>query len=260
IRVAAASLLPDTKKSSQLAIPVLVAAREKATPETQWRIDQALVGAYQITEQWEPMLAAADRLVEKFPDSDIAFRAAGIAMSKLKREEELRKRALARLERLPDNIIAQQLLGTLSLSAGQYDEAVKYFGGVLERANPTAGDYNEHAWASLFAKKDLDRALENAQLAATESPEAHSIQNTLAVLFAEQGRTSEAREALLKCAELSESGELNTVDWYIVGRLAENYGIHDAAAEAYQKVTKPERVKGSTWELAQARLAGLGKR
>jgi hypothetical protein len=43
-----------------------------------------------------------------------------------------------------------------------------------------------------------------------------------------------------------------------VGRIAETYGVLDAAAEAYQKVTKPEqRTGGSAYELAQQRLAGL---
>ena len=257
IRIAAATLIPDTKKSSELAAQILGKARPGATPEVQWRIDQALVASYAILEKWEEMLAASDRLVAKFPDSGAAFLRSARALVKLERHDEARTRALARLGKLPGDIEAQQVLGADALRRRAYEESLKWYAGVLDRANPGPGDYNEHAWASIFAKKDLDTAIENARHAAAGAPTDHAILNTLATLYAEKGRSSEAREALLRAIDQTENDEPESSDWYIVGRIAETYGVLDAAAEAYQKVTKPERLGGSAYELAQERLAGL---
>jgi tetratricopeptide (TPR) repeat protein len=261
IRLAAAVLLPDTKKSSELALPVLEAARGNASPDTQWRIDQALATAYVSLERWNDVLIVADRLSAKFPDSGQAFRMANGALLKLKRDDEVKKRALARLDKFPGDMTAQQILGEHALTHGNYEEASRYFAGVLERTGAGPSDYNQHAWTAIFAKQDLEAAIEEARRAVARAPESYAILNTLAVLYAENGKSSEAREALLQSVEKHEQDELVDADWYVVGRIAENYGINDAALEAYQKIKKPEQERGgTTWELAQARLVALRAR
>jgi len=50
-------------------------------------------------------------------------------------------------------------------------------------------------------------------------------------------------------------------DRYVLGRIAEQFGVLDAAAEAYEKVEKPtdERaIPDSAYLLAQRRLAAMG--
>ncbi len=260
VRLAAAVLLPDTKKSSELALPVLTAARATAAPDVQWRIDQALLTSYISLERWPEMLATAERLVERFPDSGAAFRHIYFALSKLNRDAEVPKRALARLEKYPGDMAALQVLGEHALEHGNYEDAARYFAGVLDRTSATPGDYNQHAWTAIFAKENLEKAIEEARHAVTKAPESYAILNTLAVLYAEHGQSTEAREALLQSVEKHDDDEIEAADWYVVGRIAENYGINDAAIEAYQNIEKPkERVSGTTWELAQARLKGLGK-
>jgi tetratricopeptide (TPR) repeat protein len=259
MRLAAALLLPDTKKSSELALPILKAARANAGDELQWRIDQALLIAYQTMENWNEMLVVSDRLSAKFPDSAAAFIASAIALTKLDRRDDVHTRALARLQRIPGDNAALNVLGDLALDRGAYEEAVGHYAGVLERANARPNDYNQHAWASVFAKADLDKAIEEAQHATKAEPEDYAMLNTLAVLYAEQGRSAEARETLLKSLEQHEDEDVHSEDWYVVGRIAENYGIADAAIEAYERVEKPERVPGSTYQLAQWRLKGLRK-
>ena len=47
-------------------------------------------------------------------------------------------------------------------------------------------------------------------------------------------------------------------DWYVLGRIAEDYGATDAALAAYNRVEKPkDTLNGSTYVLAQKRLKGL---
>jgi len=43
----------------------------------------------------------------------------------------------------------------------------------------------------------------------------------------------------------------------VVGRIAENYGVAEAAKAAYKRVEKTNVDGLSTWELSQKRLAAL---
>ncbi|HEX8616093.1 MAG TPA: DUF3857 domain-containing protein [Thermoanaerobaculia bacterium] len=257
VRLAAATLLPDTKKSSELALPLLTSGRATATPDVQWRIDQALLIAYISLERWEDVLATAERLSARFPDSGAAFQHVTFALGKLKRDDEIVKRGLARLATFPGDLDALRVLGEQALNRGAYADAARYFAGTLERTSAVPGDYNQHAWTAIFAKEDLAKAIDEARHAAERAPDSYAIANTLAVLYAENGNSTEAREALLASVEKHDADTLEAADWYVVGRIAENYGIADAAIEAYQKIEKPARVSGTTWELAQERLKGL---
>jgi predicted Zn-dependent protease len=85
--------------------------------------------------------------------------------------------------------------------------------------------------------------------------------HTLASLYAETGKSLEAREALLQSMDDAGRDEPAPHDWYVLGRIAENYGATDAALAAYKKVDKPkESVAASTWVLAERRLKAIGKR
>ena len=256
VRLAAALLLPETKRSAEIALPILTAARAAATPEVQTRIDQALLTAYRSLSKWDEVLAAADRLAEKFPDSPRAFGDGAYALSKLERAEEARTRAAARLQRLSGDRAALMTLAALAVDRRDYAEAMTHYTRLLDGSKPTAAEYNQHAWTSLFAVADLEKAVESARQATALEPASHSTLNTLAVLYAEQGKSSEARDTLLKSLEYEEDA-LRPADWYVVGRIAENYGIRDVAAEAYRRIEKPGRETSSAWELAQKRLAGL---
>lgn len=256
IRLAAAMLLPDTRKSAALALPLLNAAAATASADTQWRIDQARLAAHQALEEWDASLRVAEGLSSRFPDSGVAFQAATLSLLKLDREDELRKRAQERLARLPGDRTALEVLGNHALRRGDYAEALGYFDQLLDRANAKPVDFNQHAWCSIFLGKDMAKALENAQYAAGRDP-SYAILNTLAVVFAEQGNSSEARDTLLKSMEARGDNEIESPDWYVVGRIAQNYGILDVAREAYARVEKPEEPGGSSWALAQQRLAEL---
>ena len=255
-RLAAAILLPYTKESSAIAIPILTAARPSASPEVQTRIDQALASAYKLTENWAELLATADRLAEKYPESDSAFAQGAFSLLKLKRGDEIRTRAQARLEKLPENPAALHALAELALNRHEYTDALAHYTRVLQRARPTANDYNQHAWTAIFANADLEKAIETArQATALESD--YATLNTLAVLYAEQGKSAEARDTLLQSLAASSRDTVEDADWYVVGRIAENYGIRDVALDAYKKIDKEAEDIASVWELAQKRLAKL---
>lgn len=256
IRLAAATLLPENKASSAIALPILTEARATASPEIQTAIDQALLTAYGILENWTALLSTAEGLEQRYPASSRAFGEMSFALRKLNREDEVRTRALARLDRLRDDATALRALGQVSIDRRNYEEAVRYYDRLLALAQATSYDYNLYSWTTLFVETELSKAMEHALHAAALAPDNYAILNTLAVVYAEQGKSSEARETLLKSLEQKENDSLQGADWYVVGRIAENYGILDAAAEAYKHIEKQD-VPGSTWELAQKRLTGL---
>ena len=255
MRLAAAVLLPDTVRSAEIAIPILTSQRPTAPPDVQMRVDQALLTAYNLTKNWKELLTVADRLAEKQPESERAFAEGAFALLELGRGDEARTRAMERLQRLPDDSAALHVLGEHAVRRSEYDEAITYYARLLDRTKPSARDYNQYAWTALFAKADLNKALEFARQATSIRPEHYGMLNTLAAVYAEMGKTSEARDALLKSLETRET-KLNSADWYVVGRIAESYGIRDVAVDAYQRVEKDDH-RSSSWELAQNRLARL---
>jgi Flp pilus assembly protein TadD len=256
-RTAAAVLLPFTKQSAEIALPVLLSVRPDAAPDVQWRIDQALGVAYGLLEKWPELLETADRLAERHPDSATAFEWGYRALYQLKRFDEIEKRANARLARLADDPAALRSLGRLALERGQPAVAQKYFAEVIAKATtPSATDYNEQAWSALFSGSSIPDAIEQARQAVAIAPRHYASLNTLAALYAEQNSSAEARETFLQSLAAG-TDEMETQDWYIVGRIAENYGMREPAIEAYRKVEKPKSIEGSSWQLAQKRLEGL---
>ena len=80
-------------------------------------------------------------------------------------------------------------------------------------------------------------------------------------LYAESGKSLEARTELLKSMDEAGREEPSSVDWYVLGRIAENFGASEAAIADYKRVDKPKKTTpGSTYELAQKRLTVLAKK
>ena len=120
-------------------------------------------------------------------------------------------------------------------------------------------DWNNIGWAFVMANRATPEAIEFAQkgVYATNSS-SFGILHTLAALYAEAGKTTEAREIILQAMIVGGQDEPEGNSWYVFGRIAEQYGITDAALAAYKRIEKPKSDDGlpaSTWALAQRRLA-----
>jgi tetratricopeptide (TPR) repeat protein/transglutaminase-like putative cysteine protease len=256
--LAAASLMRGSKKAAAIAIPILEKARTTTGADVQLRIDRALVEAYEKSERWADMLATAERLSAKYPESPTAFQATGRALAKLDRYSDIHALAQKRLAAIPADPAALRVLTQEAMHRRAYDEALTYMGQVTEGPEVTPIDYNEHAWLALFGKLPLETAIEEARQGLSSIPNSYAILNTLAALYAEHGKSSEAHDTLLQSLAQRKDGAVEGPDWYVLGRIAENYGIQDVAREAYAlaKVGDTDN-PGSTFELAQKRLAVL---
>jgi transglutaminase-like putative cysteine protease len=115
-------------------------------------------------------------------------------------------------------------------------------------------------WAALVSDKLKQRALDDALSAVKRTKKEDPIcLRALAAVYAELGKTPEALENLRRAVEIR--GEhAEEADWYVLGRIAEQYGLNEVAAGLYRKVPA-KRVVGAddVYVLAQRRLKKVGK-
>ena len=133
---------------------------------------------------------------------------------------------------------------------------------LIRTGRATAGEFNNLAWLDLCEGVKISATtLEHAQQAVLMDDYLNPASlHTLATVYAELGRVAEARDVLMQLLENRTTGELESPDWYVLGRMAEEYGVAEAAQDAYKRVEPPDDGTGlatSTWSMAQRRLEGL---
>ena len=80
-------------------------------------------------------------------------------------------------------------------------------------------------------------------------------------LYAEIGNTKDAHDVLLRAMDDWNLDEPNDEVWYVLGRIAEQYGEREIAIADYRKLKKPDEILAiptSTYTLAQMRLKAMG--
>jgi tetratricopeptide (TPR) repeat protein len=260
IRLAAAMLMPS-KELADRALPILTAAREKAASDDEkLRIDHATAITNVMREDFTAALPIEQRLLAAAPDSAMAFNLLVSTLATLDRPADIAKLANDRLTRFPKDDDALRALGGAAMNKGDYAACDKYYRQVIEELRPSAADYNNIAWNALLSGANLDRALEEARQAMRLPGANPALLHTIASLYAETGKSLEAREALLASMDEAGRDEPADHDWYVLGRIAENYGATDAALAAYKRVEKPKSdLASSTYVLAERRVKGLAK-
>ena len=186
-----------------------------------------------------------------------------MSLTRSSKGAQSKQAALERLKRRPDDRLALRSLFSIAASERRYDEAERYGRQLVGLGGAVAGDLNNVAWNALFLGPVTDQVIEDARRAVDLTREGNSASlHTLATLYAEVDKTTEARELLFKAIEARGSDDPDENDWYVLGRIAEDYDERAAATTAYRRVTKPEdeaEVGQSTWLLAQKRLAGVSE-
>ncbi len=258
IQGAAASLMTE-KEFAADSTAVLEPLRAKAaSDDAKTAIDLALATDYHYLDNWAKLTTVAEELWKAHPDSDLAFMMYAEGLSASGKGAEAEKLANERLAKHAKDTAAMRALAATMARRHDYDDAAMWMRKLLDDVAPSSADFNNAAWIALFRGKELDRAIDDAQRAAKEGSEgAAASLHTLACVYAETGNTVEARQALMKSIDLRPSSEPTSVDWFVLGRIAEIYGVPDAAAAAYKRVEKEEPDGQTTWELTQRHLASL---
>ena len=261
ILLAASAILANDRYDSR-AVPLLRARLEQA-PSDQARSDLLLALAYAYVRREQPIEAQkmAEGLVAMYPTSATAFRLYTGALARQQLWKESLLAAEERLRHLPDDIDAIRVLNQAAFAAGEYAEADRHLRRLVTSGKASAGDWNELGWQALFNPPVSEQTLQEVQQGIGQSAGFDRL-HTLAMLYAEAGRTMEARDVLWQAMEEAGLEEPDSPVWLVVGRTAEHFGTRASALAAYRKVEKPRRedqMTSSNYVLAQRRIAALSK-
>jgi tetratricopeptide (TPR) repeat protein len=263
IQVAAAGLLAGHKQMEPL-LPALKDARGRATTETEKaNLDLILFDAYSTLKRWPEALATMEEVLRFYPDSDTAFGGYSLAAVKLNNWGALEEAAQRRVERNPDDEMAVTMRAEAAARQGNVAKSLELLRARISNPKASMGVLNNYAWTGLFLSPVPADAVEIAQRAARLSDNKNfGIVHTLASVYADMGRLSEARKLILDVMDQSDLDEPNEAAWYVFGRIAEQYGQTETALAAYArtKYKNQENVAGSTstWALAQHRARVMG--
>jgi tetratricopeptide (TPR) repeat protein len=103
---------------------------------------------------------------------------------------------------------------------------------------------------------DVEDVLKGVQLSNSNPSTMH----TLGCVYAEIGKTKEAREVFVQAMDSLNLVEPDDNYWYAFGRIAEQYGEYESAKSDYGRVTKPKQPLDfytSSYWLAQMRLKAM---
>ncbi len=262
LKMAAASIMVTERSFASEASVILEKGLKKSESDSlNGKIYYALYFAYQADDNFEGQLEASSWLYNNFPESDFAWSALLSSLLNLSKYDELKKLADERLIEDDEDSIAIDMLINMYFTKMDFDSVDTIFQDLKDKNRLTARLYNAVAWMDLF-DPDLDEtALEYARQAVTLSNSNNPpILHTLSALYAEFGRCEEARNTLDRVMALSGSSDPSSDDWYVLGRIAEEYGMLDSALFYYEKVEKPESIASqydSSYILAERRLKAM---
>lgn len=263
IRLAAASLMLDGAYGDLPA--TILREGTEAFPDGDMRagLDLALAVLGAVTEDHEASLEAANRLAMAYPRSSRAFVMQAGALIELRRLDEAERLIQARVERFPGESVAATYLADIPRLRSDLAEYRRRLQARVASGQATAGEYNNLAWLDIVDDRVSDDTQRNVQRAVTMTnySEVASL-HTLASVYAELGHVAEARDVLLALLENRATSDLESPDWYVLGRIAEQYGVPDAAVGAFEKVEPPdgtvhEPEAMSTFALASRRLKAI---
>ncbi len=262
MRLAAAAILVGTKPTVAQGVAILEEGlKDAAGDRERTNIQIALADGYMLQDNFPKLLDVSSALLKQVPESKQIFSYNALALDGLKRYDEALALADDRLKLLDNDADALQMKMEIEVDRGNYLAARVWAQKLSDLGKEDAMMLNNVAWYSLFTGKVGDDDVAKAIRATEMEKDAPFILHTLACLYAETGRTKEAHDVLLRAMDLWNLDEPNDEVWYVLGRIAEQYGERDIAIADYRKLKKPDRILAiptSTWRLAQMRLNAMG--
>ena len=262
MKLAAAAIMVSTKPTVAQGVAILEAGlKDAAGDRERTNIELALAEGYSIQDNFAGLLDASAALLKEEPESKQAFLYNVEALMGLSRFDEAMAQADARLKLLDNDSDAFAAKMEIEANRGDFAAAHAWGEKQLALGQENAELLNSLAWDALFTGKVTDDDVATAVKATQMQKDAPDILHTLACLYAETGKTKEAHDLLLRAMDDWNLDEPNDEVWYVLGRIAEQYGERDIAIADYRKMKKPKEIIAiptSTWRLAQMRLTAMG--
>jgi tetratricopeptide (TPR) repeat protein/transglutaminase-like putative cysteine protease len=262
MKLAAAAIMVGTKPTVAEGVAILEAGLKNAAGDRErTNIELALAVGYSVQDHFPRLLDVASALVKDEPESKQAFEYNLEALMGLSRFDDAETLADERLKLLDNDRDAYAAKVEIEANRGNFAAAHTWGEKQLALGQENAELLNGLAWNALFTGKVTGDDVATAVKATQLQKDAPDILHTLACLYAEVGKTKEAHDLLLRAMDIWNLDEPNDEVWYVLGRIAEQYGERDIAVADYRKLKKPTEplaVPTSTWRLAQMRLTAMG--
>jgi tetratricopeptide (TPR) repeat protein len=262
MKLAAAAIMVSTKPTVAQGVAILEAGlKDAAGDRERTNIEIALAQGYSLQDNFAGLLDDSSALLKDEPESKQAFLYNIEALMGLSRFDDALAQADARLKLLDNDSDAYSAKMEIEANRGDFAAAHAWGEKLLALGQENAETLNGLAWDALFTGKVTDDDIATAVKATQLQKDAPDILHTLACLYAETGKTKEAHDLLLRAMDDWNLDEPNDEVWYVLGRIAEQYGERDIAIADYRKMKKPKEiiaVPTSTWRLAQMRLTAMG--
>jgi tetratricopeptide (TPR) repeat protein len=261
ISLAAALILVGAESTAARGVSILEAAKTSATSDSlRLNLASGLCYGYSRLRQYEKAVDYSSELAKEYPESKWAFGKYSYDLRAVRRFDEAERIAEERLQHLPGDIDAIRALVASAIARRDYAKIPALSQSILAEGNVSASDLNEVAWSSLFTGRVDQSDIEAALKAANSGKKNAGILHTLGCVYAEAGKTKEARDVLLEAMDLLDLDEPDSNYWFGFGRIAEQYGERDVAIADYTRAIKPENpadIPDSSYRLAQIRLEAL---
>ena len=205
-------------------------------------------------------LAAAESFGRLKPGSMEAHSMLAQAYAILGRWDDSERTSRDWMAQRPGDIGAKQALVRALNGQGRFADALETWAAEVRQGTANATQLNSYAWQALVAGA-VDpfavKAAENAHMQWQRRNYASA--HTLACLYADQGRVSEARRVLLQMLEDHPREDPLSGDiWLIRGLIAESLGENRSATTSYRSIQKPDRDSAdSSYAIATARLSRI---
>ncbi len=147
----------------------------------------------------------------------------------------------------------------LAADRGQFAKSREILKTIIDKGQATGTDLNLYAWYALPHAAPIDQDTIDMALRANDlTKNSFAIEHTLGCVYAQAGKTSGARELLLKAMDAAHMEEPNSEIWFGFALIAEQYGVNEAAEKMYRRVEKPQTdYPASSYSMAQEHLTAL---
>ena len=248
------------RSDAKLAVPILKRCAAHGE-EVKKQCRAGLETAFGTLQQWSDLAEVEQQALQQDASTTEPVVRRALALAFLGKAADATKLVDDALSRRPDEILLIRMRAQLAVLSKQPDEIRSWYDKVLQHPSARASDFNDAAWAHMFVDASTATAKDLASRAERmETKLSHALANTIATIEAESDEPALAWRYTLRSIDATPQQLPVDEDWYVIGRIAECYGLRDDAIAAYRRLTKPKLRLGdeSPYELAQRGLRRLG--
>lgn len=160
------------------------------------------------------MATLGQEFLRQYPLSDRALGTTLSSLSMLRRWDEAESALTGRLKATPEDRAGLRSISMIAMYHDDYGRVIDTEERVVANGEATSGDMNSLARAALCAGRLTAESIETAQNAVkTGKAQEFAPLQTLAAVYAEIDKTTEARETMLRGMEVGRQMESDSESW-----------------------------------------------